>query len=446
MFEELTRRLNAALRDLRGRGKLSEKVVDEALRDVRRAMLEADVNYQVAKDFIWRVREKAIGQEVLKSVRPAQVVVKIVHDELIQLLGGEVSTLDLNSSGSTVIMLVGVQGSGKTTVAAKLALHLRSRGKKPLLVAADVYRPAAGDQLSLLGEQIQVPVYLASGKKPVEICAKAKERARREGIDAVLLDTAGRWHIDKEMMQELVDIRRKVAPDEILLVADAMTGQEAVNLAKEFDALLDLSGVVLTKMDGDARGGAALSLRAVTGKPIKYVGLGEKLDALEPFYPDRMASRILGMGDVVTLVEKAKAAIDLSEQQKLEEKLRQKTFSLDDFLSQLRQLKKMGPLEGLLDLVPGFEASGIVVDEKALIRVEAMIKSMTAQERENPKIIDGSRKRRIAGGSGRTVQEVNQLLRQFVMIQKMVSGMGERGWEKNLFSMRTKRRKGRVYR
>ncbi len=446
MFEELTRRLNAALRDLRGRGKLSEKVVDEALRDVRRAMLEADVNYQVAKDFIWRVREKAIGQEVLKSVRPAQVVVKIVHDELIQLLGGEVSTLDLNSSGSTVIMLVGLQGSGKTTVAAKLALHLRSRGKKPLLVAADVYRPAAGDQLSLLGEQIQVPVYLASGKKPVEICAKAKERARREGIDAVLLDTAGRWHIDKEMMQELVDIRRKVAPDEILLVADAMTGQEAVNLAKEFDALLDLSGVVLTKMDGDARGGAALSLRAVTGKPIKYVGLGEKLDALEPFYPDRMASRILGMGDVVTLVEKAKAAIDLSEQQKLEEKLRQKTFSLDDFLSQLRQLKKMGPLEGLLDLVPGFEASGIVVDEKALIRVEAMIKSMTAQERENPKIIDGSRKRRIASGSGRTVQEVNQLLRQFVMIQKMVSGMGERGWEKNLFSMRSKRRKGRVYR
>ncbi len=446
MFEELTRRLNAALRDLRGRGKLSEKIVDEALRDVRRAMLEADVNYQVAKDFIRRVREKAIGQDVLKSVSPAQVVVKIVHDELVQLLGGEASTLDLSSSGSTVIMLVGLQGSGKTTVAGKLALHLRSRGKKTLLVAADVYRPAAGDQLRLLGEQIQVPVYVASGKKPVEICAKAKARARREGIDAVLLDTAGRWHIDKEMMQELVDIRRKVAPDEILLVADAMTGQEAVNLAQEFDALLDLSGVVLTKMDGDARGGAALSLRAVTGKPIKYVGMGEKLDALEPFYPDRMASRILGMGDVVTLVEKAKATMDLSEQRKLEEKLRQKTFSLDDFLSQLRQLKKMGPLEGLLDLVPGFEASGIVVDEKALVRVEAMINSMTAQERENPKIIEGNRKRRIAAGSGRTVQEVNQLLRQFAMIQKMVGGMGERGWEKNLLSMRSKRRKGRVYR
>jgi signal recognition particle subunit SRP54 len=325
-------------------------------------------------------------------------------------------------------------------------MHLRSRGKKTLLVAADVYRPAAGDQLRLLGEQIQVPVYVASGKKPVEICAKAKAWARREGIDAVLLDTAGRWHIDKEMMQELVDIRRKVVPDEILLVADAMTGQEAVNLAKEFDALLDLSGVVLTKMDGDARGGAALSLRAVTGKPIKYVGMGEKLDALEPFYPDRMASRILGMGDVVTLVEKAKATMDLSEQRKLEEKLRQKTFSLDDFLSQLRQLKKMGPLEGLLDLVPGFEASGIVVDEKALVRVEAMINSMTAQERENPKIIEGNRKRRIAAGSGRTVQEVNQLLRQFAMIQKMVGGMGERGWEKNLLSMRSKRRKGRVYR
>lgn len=445
MFEELTQRLSGAFRALRGRGKLSEKIVDEALRDIRRALLEADVHYQVARDFVSRVREKAIGQEVLKSVSPAQLVVKIVHDELVKLLGETAATLDLIPSGPTVIMLVGLQGCGKTTVAGKLALHLRSRGKRALLVAADVYRPAAGDQLSLLGGQIQVPVYMASDQAPVEICAGATEQARREGIDAVVLDTAGRWHIDRKMMQELIEIRRKVAPHEILLVADAMTGQEAVGLAQEFDAHLNLDGVVLTKMDGDARGGAALSLRAVAGKPIKFVGLGEKLDALEPFHPDRMASRILGMGDVVTLVEKAQAAVDLSEQRKLEEKLRRKTFSLDDFLGQLRQLKKMGPLEGLLDLVPGFKTSGLAVDEKALVRAEAMINSMTPQERRSPKMIDGSRRRRIAKGSGRSLQEVNQLLRQFGMIQKMMSGMGERGWERRLFSTKVKRREGRIF-
>jgi signal recognition particle subunit SRP54 len=445
MFEELTQHLGTVFRALRGRGKLSEKIVDQALRDVRRALLEADVNYQVARDFVTRVREKAVGQEVLKSVSPAQLVVKIVHDELVQLLGETLSTLDLIPPGPTLIMLVGLQGSGKTTVAGKLALHFKSKHKRTLLVAADVYRPAAGDQLSRLGEQIQVPVYLASDQEPVHICLQAKERGRREGCDAVVLDTAGRWHIDQDMMQELVEMRRKVAPHEVLLVADAMTGQEAVRLAQEFDRHLNLTGVVLTKMDGDARGGAALSLRAVTGKPIKFVGVGEKLDALEPFYPDRMASRILGMGDVITLVEKAQATVDITEQRKLEEKLRRKTFSLDDFLDQLRQLKKMGPLEGLLDLLPGFKTSGLQVDEKALIRVEAMINSMTLQERHNPKIIDGSRRRRIARGSGGSVQEVNQLLGQFSMIQKMVGGMDEKGWERRLFSRQAKGRKGRMF-
>jgi signal recognition particle subunit SRP54 len=446
MFEELSQHLGGAFRTLRGRGKLSDKIVDQALRDIRRALLEADVNYQVAKEFVSRVRDKAVGQKVLKSIDPAQLVIKIVHDELVQLLGQTVAALELGPSGSTVIMLVGLQGSGKTTVAGKLALHLQSRGKKTLLVAADVYRPAAGEQLKQLGEQIQVPVYQAPDRSPVEICAQARERARQEGIDAVVLDTAGRLHVDEEMMGELAEIRRRVDPDEILLVADAMTGQEAVGLAQEFDALLDLNGVVLTKMDGDARGGAALSLRAVTGKPIKFVGLGEKLEALEPFHPDRMASRILGMGDVVTLVEKAQAAMDLSEQQKLEEKLRQKTFSLDDFLGQLRQLKKMGSLESLLDLVPGFKASGLQVDETALSRVEAMINSMTRQERESPRLIDGSRRRRIAKGSGRSVEEVNQLLKQFNMIQKMVAGAGEKGWEKKLFSTRARGRRGRMFR
>ena len=444
MFEELTQHLGSAFRALRGRGKLSEKIVDQALRDVRRALLEADVNYQVARDFVARVRERAVGQEVLKSVTGSQLVVKIVHDELVQLLGKTPSTLDLASTGPTSIMLVGLQGSGKTTVAGKLALFLQSKNKRALLVAADVYRPAAKDQLSRLGEQISVPVYVANDVDPVHICVQAQERGRQEGMDAVVLDTAGRWHIDQAMMQELEEIRRKVAPHEVLLVADAMTGQEAVSLAQEFDARLNLDGVVLTKMDGDARGGAALSLRAVTGKPIKFVGVGEKLDALEPFYPDRMASRILGRGDVVTLVEKAQAAVDVSEQRKLEEKLRQKTFSLDDFLDQLRQLKKMGPLEGLLDLLPGFRANGLHIDEKVLVRVEAMINSMTLQERQSPKIIDGSRRKRIAQGSGRSVQEVNQLLRQFSVIQKMVTGMGKKGWERELFSLQAKRRKGRI--
>ena len=377
MFDELTRRLNEAFRKLRGRGKLSAGDVDEALRDVRRALLEADVNVQVAKDFTARIRQKAVGQEVLSSITPGQMVVKIVHDELISLLGGQAAGLKLDGSGPVVIMLVGLQGSGKTTAAGKLARHLRSQDRKVLLAAADVYRPAAVEQLRQLGRQIEVDVFWSEKDDPVEISVQALKQARREGLEVVILDTAGRWHVDDEMMRELEHIRQRVSPQEILLVADAMTGQEAVHLAQEFQRRLDIDGVVLTKLDGDARGGAALSIMAVTGKPIKFVGIGEKLDALEPFYPDRMASRILGMGDVVTLVEKAQAVIDLEEQKKIEKKLREKAFTLEDFLSQLRQLKKMGPLENLLEMMPGVDLKGLQVDEGALVRVEAMINSMT---------------------------------------------------------------------
>jgi len=443
MFDELTRRLNQAFRKLRGRGKLSPDDVDEALREVRRALLEADVNLRVAKDFTARVRDKAVGQEVLGSITPGQMVVKIVHDELIALLGGEASGLQLDGPGPAVIMLVGLQGSGKTTAAGKLARHLKSQSKKVLLAAADIYRPAAVEQLRQLGERIGIEVYWSENEDPVRISERAVARAKDQDMEVVILDTAGRWHVDDEMMSELERIRGKVSPQEILLVADAMTGQEAVNLAQEFQRRLDINGVVLTKMDGDARGGAALSIKAVTGQPIKFVGVGEKLDTLEPFYPDRMASRILGMGDVVTLVEKAQATIDREEQKKLEQKLREKAFTFEDFLTQLRQLKKMGPLENLLEMMPGVNLKGIQVDENALVRVEAMINSMTPQERDHPRIIDGSRRKRIARGSGRTIQEVNQLLRQFSTIQQMIEGMDETGWQKALLNRRPKMKRRR---
>jgi len=446
MFDELTRRLNQAFRKLRGRGKLSPGDVDEALRDVRRAMLEADVNLQVAKDFTARIRNKAVGREVLGSIAPGQMVVKIVHDELVSLLGGRAAGLKLDGDGPIVMMLVGLQGSGKTTTAGKLARHLKSQARKVLLAAADVYRPAAAEQLRQLGERIGIEVYWSEKDDPVRISERAVARARDQGLEVVILDTAGRWHIDDEMMSELERIREEVSPQEILLVADAMTGQEAVNLAQEFQRRLDIDGVVLTKIDGDARGGAALSIMAVTGKPIKFVGVGEKLDALEPFYPDRMASRILGMGDVVTLVEKAQATLDLEEQKKLERKLREKAFTFEDFLSQLRQLKKMGPLENLLEMMPGVDLKGLQVDESALVRVEAMINSMTPRERDHPRIIDGSRRKRIARGSGRTIQEVNQLLKQFSTIQKMIEQMDETGWQKALLARRPKRRKRRMHR
>jgi signal recognition particle subunit SRP54 len=446
MFDELTRRLNQAFQKLRGRGKLSPGDVDEALRDVRRALLEADVNLQVAKDFTARIREKAVGQEVLSSITPGQMVVKVVHDELVSLLGGQVVGLNVEAAGPAVIMLVGLQGSGKTTAAGKLARYLKSQDRKVLLAAADVYRPAATEQLRQLGERIGVEVYWSEKDDPVEISDRAVRLARDRGLGIVILDTAGRWHVDDEMMSELERIREKVSPQEILLVADAMTGQEAVSLAQEFQRRLDIDGVLLTKMDGDARGGAALSIMAVTGRPIKFVGVGEKLDALEPFYPDRMASRILGMGDVVTLVEKAQAALDLEEQKKLERKLREKAFTFEDFLTQLRQLKKMGPLENLLGMMPGVDLRGLQVDEDALVRVEAMINSMTPQERDHPRIIDGSRRRRIARGSGRTIQEVNQLLKQFRTIQQMIEGMDEKGWQKALLTRQPKMKTRRRYR
>jgi len=446
MFDELTSRLNQAFRKLRGRGKLTPGNVDEALRDVRRALLEADVNLKVAKDFTARVREKAVGREVLNSISPGQMVVKIVHDELIALLGGRAAGLKMEGTGPAVIMLVGLQGSGKTTAAGKLARHLKVQSKKVLMAAADVYRPAAVEQLRQLGERIGIEVFYSENDDPVGICRRAVDLAGEQGMDAVILDTAGRWHVDDEMMSELERIRAAVSPQEILLVADAMTGQEAVSLAGEFERRLNIDGVVLTKMDGDARGGAALSITAVTGQPIKFVGVGEKLDALEPFYPDRMASRILGMGDVVTLVEKAQAAIDADEQKELERKLREKAFTFQDFLTQLRQLKKMGPLENLLEMMPGVDLKGIQVDEDALVRVEAMINSMTPQERDHPRIIDGSRRKRIARGSGRTIQEVNQLLKQFSTIQQMIEGMDETGWQKALLNRRPKMRRKRKYR
>jgi len=446
MFDDLTRRLNQAFRKLRGRGKLSPEDVEEALRDVRRALLEADVNLKVAKEFTARIHDKAVGQEVLRSITPGQMVVKIVHEELIALLGGSAAGLQLDGPGPAVIMLVGLQGSGKTTAAGKLARHLKSQQKKVLMAAADVYRPAATEQLRQLGERIGVEVSWSEKDDPVKICGRAVGQAKKQGLEIVILDTAGRWHIDDEMMSELERIREKLSPQEILLVADAMTGQEAVHLALEFQRRLDIDGVVLTKMDGDARGGAALSIMAVTGKPIKFVGVGEKLEDLEPFYPDRMASRILGMGDVVTLVEKAQAAIDVEEQKKLEKKLREKAFTFQDFLSQLKQLKKMGPLEHLLEMMPGVDLKGIQVDEDALVRVEAMINSMTHQERDHPRIIDGSRRKRIARGSGRTIQEVNQLLKQFGTIQRMIEGMDEKGWQKALMNRRPKIKRRRRHR
>ena len=446
MFDELSRRLNQAFRKLRGRGKLSPGDVDEALRDVRRALLEADVNLKVAKDFTARIREKAVGREVMSSITPGQMVVKIVHDELVALMGGTVAGLKLDAAGPSVIMLVGLQGSGKTTAAGKLARHLKSQGRKVLLAAADIYRPAAVEQLRQLGERIGIEVFWSEKDDPVEICKKAAAQAKKQGLGVVIMDTAGRWHVDDEMMGELERIREKVSPQEILLVADAMTGQEAVNLAGEFQRRLDIDGVLLTKMDGDARGGAALSIMAVTGRPIKFVGVGEKLDALEPFYPERMASRILGMGDVVTLVEKAQATLDVEEQKKLERKLREKNFTFEDFLSQLKQLKKMGPLENLLEMMPGVDLKGIQVDENALERVEAMINSMTPQERDHPRIIDGSRRKRIARGSGRSIQEVNQLLKQFGTIQQMIEGMDEKGWQKSLLTRRPKIKRRRRYR
>ncbi|MDE3258099.1 MAG: signal recognition particle protein [Gemmatimonadota bacterium] len=426
MFDHLTEKLEGVFKKLRGRGRLAEANIDEALRDVRRALLEADVNYKVARSFVARVRERAIGQEVLRSITPGQQVVKVVHDELIHLLGDEHQELNLTGPAPNVVMVAGLQGSGKTTLCAKLARLLKGKGRRPLLVAADIYRPAAIDQLCVLGASIDVPVHRApEGTDPALICAGAVDLARADGMDPVILDTAGRLHIDDVRMEELKKIREAVTPGEILFVADGMTGQDAVSAATAFYEQLNFTGIVLTRLDSDTRGGAALSIREVTGVPIKYAGVSERVDGIEPFHPDRMASRILGMGDVVTLVERAQDAVDVTQAQKLEKKLRSAAFTFDDFLQQLDQVRKMGPLSQLMDMIPGAGKAmkGLQVDDDAFVHTEAIILSMTRQERVNPQILNGSRRRRIAKGSGCSIQEVNRLVKQFGMMRKMMKRM-----------------------
>jgi signal recognition particle subunit SRP54 len=431
MFDGLASRLQEAFSRLRQKGKLSESDVDEALKEVRRALLAADVHFTVVRDFVQRVRERAIGQEVMKSLTPAQQVVKIVHDELTALMGGQQAVLELSGRRPAVVMLVGLQGAGKTTTAAKLARWLRKQGHRPLLVAADVYRPAAVRQLQVLGEQLQVPVFsMGEQASPVDIAKAAVEQAAGEGCDVVLVDTAGRLHVDDALMEELEAVKAATNPSEILLVVDAMTGQVAVEVAEAFHKRLHLTGAIFTKLDGDTKGGAALSIRAVTGCPIKFAGMGEKIDALEAFHPDRMASRILGMGDVLTLIEKAQEAVDAEKAKQLERQLREGEFTLEDFLEQLRQVRKLGPLDQLLGMLPGMNRlkglGNLQIDEKQLARIEAIILSMTPQERRNPDIIDGSRRRRIAAGSGTRVEEVGRLVKQFKEMRKMIkqfSGM-----------------------
>ena len=428
MFEVLSDKLNNVFQRLSGKGKLSEKDIDEALREVRLALLEADVNFKVVKEFVDKVRERALDSQVLQSLTPAQQIIKIVNEELIVILGGTASRLGQSSKPPTKVMLVGLQGSGKTTTAAKLALHLKNSGQRPLLVAADMRRPAAIEQLSVLGEQLGIPVYReGTSAKPASVCANAIKRSQELATNWIIADTGGRLHIDEEMMQEVVEIRSKLGPDEVLLVVDAMTGQDAVRAAQEFHSRLGLSGLILTKLDGDARGGAALSIKKVTGVPIKFIGIGEKSNELEPFYPDRLASRILGMGDMLTLIEKAEKSFDQERVTKLGEKMRRATFDLEDFLGQLQEMKKMGPLNQIVDMIPGLSSLARKmpeqIDDRKIKKIEAMILSMTPQERHNPEIIDGRRKRRIARGSGTTSQDVNQLLNMFRQTQKLMKQM-----------------------
>ncbi|MBI3189384.1 MAG: signal recognition particle protein [Ignavibacteriales bacterium] len=422
MFEDLSQKLETVFKKLRGQGKITESNITESLREVRRALLDADVNYKVVKQFIDDVQLRAVGQEVLQSITPGQLIVKIIFDEMVKLLGTSATQITFATMPPTVIMVAGLQGSGKTTFSAKLANFLKSKGRFPILVAADVYRPAAIDQLEMLGKQIQVPVIAERGKNAIEIAIGSIEQARKAARDVVIIDTAGRLHIDEEMMREVETIKQKVNPNEILFVVDSMTGQDAVNTAKAFHDRLNFDGVVLTKLDGDSRGGAALSIRSIVTKPIKFVGIGEKLDALEPFHPDRMASRILGMGDIVTLVEKVQQQVTEEKAQKLEEKLRKSQFTLEDFMDQLHEIKKMGPLQQVLGMIPGMNKlpANTQVDEKALVRIEAIIQSMTREERMKPNVINGSRRKRIATGSGTSVQEVNKLLKQFYEMQDMM--------------------------
>ena len=432
MFESLSQKLNGVLTKITGRGRLSEANIEDALREVRLALLEADVNYKVVKKLVEDVRRRAVGQEVLESLTPGQQFIKIVNEELTRLMGEVHEGLQLAGKTPHCLMLVGLQGSGKTTTATKLAKYLHKQGRHPYLVPADVYRPAAIDQLMQLGAQAGLPVYRAdSDRKPEEICMDALSKAGREGRDVLIIDTAGRLHIDESLMAELVRIKDKINPTEILLVADAMTGQDAVNVAKHFDEALDITGVILSKMEGDSRGGAALSIKAVIDKSIKFIGVGEKIDALEPFFPDRMASRILGMGDMLSLIEKARNEFDEKEARKLERRLKKNEFDLEDFRAQLKQMKKLGSLEQILSLLPGMgqlkKLKQLKPDEKELIKVEAIINSMTKEERGNYKIINGSRKRRIGRGSGTTVQDVNRLIKSFAQTKRMMERLTKKG-------------------
>ena len=429
MFESLSDKLQDVFRKLSGKGKVSEADLSEAMREVRLALLEADVNFKVVKEFVARVKEKAIGVEVLESLSPAQQVIKIVNDEMVELLGGTQTGITLSPDPPTVIMLCGLQGSGKTTLSGKLAAWYKKQGRNPLMVACDIYRPAAVKQLQVLGEQIKIPVFTlppGEGKSPPTIARAAIQQAQQTGNDIVILDTAGRLAIDEELMDELGQMKAWVKPHEILLVVDAMVGQDAVNFAQEFHSKLGLTGFVMTKMDGDTRGGAAISIREVTGVPIKFLGTGEKLDALEPFYPDRLASRILGMGDILSLIERAQEAVDEKKAAELEKKLRESKFDLNDFLEQMQQMKKMGPLENILKMLPGVNSQmldQVNIDPKMLTRKEAIVQSMTQEERRNPAVINGPRRRRIAKGCGQSVQDVNQFLNEFEQMRKMIRNM-----------------------
>ncbi|MFC7392526.1 signal recognition particle protein [Scopulibacillus cellulosilyticus] len=443
-FENLADRLQETFKKIRGKGKVSEADVKQMTREVRLALLEADVNFKVVKDFINRIKERAVGQEVLKSLTPGQQVIKVVQEELTTLMGGEQSKLHMSNKPPTVVMLVGLQGAGKTTTTGKLANYIRKQqNKKPLLAACDIYRPAAIKQLQTLGSQLDMPVFAMGDKEsPVEIAKQAVAKAKEDHNDIVFIDTAGRLHVDDALMEELENIKEATQPDEIILVVDAMTGQDAVNVAESFNERLGLTGVVMTKLDGDTRGGAALSVKAVTGTPIKFVGMGEKLDALEPFHPERMASRILGMGDVLTLIEKAQATVDEEKAKEMEKKMRTMSFTFDDFLEQLSQVRNMGPLDEILGMMPGANKikgmKNLKIDDKQIGHIEAIIRSMTPAEKTDPDIINASRKKRIANGSGTSIQEVNRLLKQFKDMKKMMKqmmGMTKGKKKKNPFNL-----------
>lgn len=431
IFESLSNKLQGALNKLKGKGKLGEKDIDEAMRDIRLSLLEADVNFKVVKEFVKRVKERSMGSEVMESLTPGQQVVKIVNEEMIKILGEKESKIQFSSSEATIIMMCGLQGAGKTTTAGKLALRFKKQNKRPLLVACDIYRPAAIKQLEVVGKSVEVPVFkIEDEKNPVVIAEKALKEARKNGNDVLIIDTAGRLHIDEKLMGELIQIRDKVKPSEVLLVLDAMTGQDAVKIAESFNKDMEITGIILTKVDGDARGGAAISIRTVTNKPIKFVTTGEKMADLEAFHPDRMASRILGMGDLLSLIERAQESFDSKKAKEMEEKIRGQGFTLDDFLDQMEQMKSLGPLDQLLEMIPGANSKqlkNLKIDEKELVFIKAIIQSMTKKERRDPSIINGSRRKRIANGSGTSVQRVNKLLKQFAETQKMMKRMGGMG-------------------